>query len=114
MNAPPATAVAGYKVGRAKLGFDARFEELFDGVDDLIKRVADTENPEIRKIRAKVHASMMVAKSACEERTHAVVRSPSAPEYAGAGPLDEEYPGEALGVALLVGLGLGVIMSMPP
>jgi ElaB/YqjD/DUF883 family membrane-anchored ribosome-binding protein len=106
MNAPLATAVAGYDVDRAKLGFDAQFEELFDGVDDLIKRVADTENPEIRKIRAKVHASMMAAKSA---------RRPSSPAYdASARPLDEEYPGEALGMALLVGLGLGVIMSIQP
>ena len=114
MNAPPATAVAGYKVDRAKLGFDARFEELFDGVDDLIKRVADTENPEIRKIRAKVHASMMAAKSACEDSTHEVHR-PSSPVYgASARSTDEEFPGEALGMSLLVGLGLGVIMSIQP
>ena len=114
MNAPPATAVAGYKVGRAKLGFDAQFEELFDGVDDLIKRVADTENPEIRKIRAKVHASMMAAKSACEDSTHEM-RRPSSPAYdASARPTDEEYPDEAVGMALLVGLGLGVIMSIQP
>src|ERR1700681_1819550 len=113
MNAPLATAVAGYNVGRAKPGFDAQFEELFDGVDDLIKRVADTENPEIRKIRAKVHASMMAAKSACEDSTHEV-RRPSSPAYASARPMDEEYPGEALGMALLVGLGLGVIMSIQP
>ena len=39
-------------------------DDLFEGVDDLIKRVADTENPEIRRIRARVHASMRVAKSA--------------------------------------------------
>ena len=114
MNAPLATAVAGYNVGRANPGFDARFEELFDGVDDLIKRVADTENPEIRKIRAKVHASMMAAKSACEDSTHEV-RRPSSPVYdASAHAVDEGYPGEAVGVALLVGLGLGVIMSIQP
>jgi ElaB/YqjD/DUF883 family membrane-anchored ribosome-binding protein len=80
--------------------------DLFDGVDDLIKRVADTENPEIRKSRAKVHASMMAARGA----------------YADDAPsrlatfIDREIPGEsaeeALGVALLVGVGLGVIMSM--
>jgi len=114
MNAPLATAVAGYNVGRANPGFGAQFEELFDGVDDLIKRVADTENPEIRKIRAKVHASMMAAKSACEDSTHEVHR-PSSPVYdASARPMDEEFPGEAVGMALLVGLGLGVIMSIQP
>ncbi|MHB8478673.1 MAG: hypothetical protein ACYDBZ_20645, partial [Steroidobacteraceae bacterium] len=67
MNAPLATAAAGYSSARATPGVDRQFEELFDGVDDLIKRVADTENLEIRRIRAKVHASMAVAKSACKE-----------------------------------------------
>jgi ElaB/YqjD/DUF883 family membrane-anchored ribosome-binding protein len=112
MNAPLATAAAGY-TARATPTVDRQFEELFDGVDDLIRRVADTENPEIRKIRAKVHASMVVAKSACKEFSPAV--RPSSPAYqAGADPIDEDYPGEAVGVALLVGLGLGVIMSMQP
>ena len=79
----------------------------------MIKRVADTDNPEIRKIRAKVHASMVVAKSACKESPPAV-RPASLPYHADADPVDEDYPGEAVGVALLVGLGLGVIMSMQP
>lgn len=114
MNAPLPTATAGYTSARATPTVDRQFEELFDGVDDLIKRVADTENPEIRKIRAKVHASMVVAKSACKELSPAV-RPASSPIYhAGADPIDEDYPGEAVGVALLVGLGLGVIMSMQP
>ena len=113
MNAPLSTAAAGYTAARATPTVDRQFEELFDGVDDLIKRVADTENPEIRKIRAKVHASMVVAKSACKELKPAV--RPSSSAYrAGANPIDEDYPGETVGVALLVGLGLRVIMSMQP
>jgi ElaB/YqjD/DUF883 family membrane-anchored ribosome-binding protein len=85
--------------------------ELFDGVDDLIKRVADTENPEIRKSRAKVHASMRVARSAYADdaapsRRHADFLDDCGGEILGPSPV------EALGVALLVGVGLGVIMSM--
>ena len=114
MNAPVATAVAGHTAGRAKIGLGAQFEALFDGVDDLIKRVADTENPEIRKIRAKVHASMLAAKSACEDSPHEKRRPSPTIDDASARPMDEEYPGETLGVALLVGLGLGVIMSIQP
>jgi ElaB/YqjD/DUF883 family membrane-anchored ribosome-binding protein len=86
-------------------------DELFDGVDDLIKRVADTENPEIRKIRAKVHASMTVAKSAFVDAATQVRPRAVAP----AGDIDEHvdgYPEQDLGFALLVGVGLGVIMSM--
>jgi ElaB/YqjD/DUF883 family membrane-anchored ribosome-binding protein len=113
MNGPFASAAAVYDVARAKPALDAQFEELFDHVDDLIKRVADTENPEIRKIRAKVHASMVVARSAYQERAHVVQRA-APPEDAAASLLDEEYSGPALGVALLVGVGLGVIMSSQP
>ena len=111
MNAPFASAAAVYRAARAKPAVDAQFEELFDRVDDLIKRVADTENPEIRKIRAKVHASMVVARSAYQERA-LVVRRAALLEDSGL--LDEEYSGPALGVALLVGVGLGVIMSSQP
>ena len=99
MNAPPATAIA--DDGRAKHLVDTQVEELFDEVDDLIKRVADTENPEIRKLRAKVHASMVIARSAFED-THRASRPV---------PLDDS---EALGVALLLGVGLCVIMSSQP
>src|ERR1700733_10386220 len=109
MNAPLATAAAGYTSARATPSVDRQFEELFDGVDDLIKRVADTDNPEIRKIRAKVPASMVVAKSACKEFPPAVFRPASLAYRADADAVDEDYPGEAVGVALLVGLGLGVI-----
>ena len=63
MHVQPGTATVSNRVGRAIPGMAAPLKELFDGVDDLIKRVADTENPEIRKIRAKVHASMAVAKT---------------------------------------------------
>jgi ElaB/YqjD/DUF883 family membrane-anchored ribosome-binding protein len=113
MNAPFASAAAVYEVARAKPAVDAQFEELFDRVDDLIKRVADTENPEIRKIRAKVHASMVVARSAYQERSRVVHRT-APPVDSAEALLDEEYSGPALGVALLVGVGLGVIMSSQP
>lgn len=114
MNAPLATAAAAYTSARATPTVDRQFAELFDGVDDLIKRVADTENPEIRKIRAKVHASMVAAKSACKEFNPAIHPLSLPAGHAGTDPNDEDYPGEAVGVALLVGLGLGVIMSMQP
>ncbi|GAC1677326.1 MAG: hypothetical protein NVS9B2_28270 [Steroidobacteraceae bacterium] len=84
-------------------------DELFEGVDDLIKRVADTENPEIRRSRAKVHASMRVAKSAFAHHSIAPRRAAGRDV-----DLDDEDSEQALGVALLVGVGLGVIMSLHP
>jgi ElaB/YqjD/DUF883 family membrane-anchored ribosome-binding protein len=89
----------------------AAVQELFDGVDDLIKRVADTENPEIRKIRAKVHATLVVARTAFEDSANQARRHPA--QIAGGTDDDlDEYPGQALGVALLVGLGLGLLVPL--
>jgi ElaB/YqjD/DUF883 family membrane-anchored ribosome-binding protein len=85
-----------------------QLDELFEGVDDLIKRVADTEDPEIRRIRAKVHASMAVAKTALEDGA-------AMPVHRRTPPFDDDTgddPDQGLSVALLVGVGLGVIMSM--
>ena len=110
MNAAPTIAIAGD--GRAKHVVGTQFEQLFDDVDDLIKRVADTENPEIRKLRARVHASMVIARSACEASTNRACR-PVPPIDDFEGPAGQ-IPGEALGMALLVGVGLGVIMSSQP
>jgi ElaB/YqjD/DUF883 family membrane-anchored ribosome-binding protein len=98
---------------------------LFDGVDDLIRRVADTENPEIRRVRAKVHAALVAAKNEF---------AANGPIFAANGPIEDmanqpkpaprpavqvsaddplrDYPGSALGVALLVGIGLGLVVSL--
>jgi ElaB/YqjD/DUF883 family membrane-anchored ribosome-binding protein len=131
MNAHVATAIGSNGAGRAGRAAGTPFEELFDGVDDLIRRVADVENPEIRKVRANVYFALVAAQKAFEaERAFAVganddwVHGDGAndagvnPAHAPAEPVAEsacgelrEYPGQALGVALLVGLGLGLIVS---
>jgi ElaB/YqjD/DUF883 family membrane-anchored ribosome-binding protein len=122
MSATFAPAIAGNGAGRPKETVGTPFEELFDGVDDLIRRVADFENPEIRKIRARVHAAMVAAKGAAAAngvatkgafedganpvRAQAAQIADRADDY-----LRDDYPARALGVALLVGLGVGLIVS---
>lgn len=114
MNTTLATAIAGNGAGRAKQA-GTQFEELFDGVDDLMRRVADVENPEIRKMRARVHFALVAAKGAVEERA-IQVRPPALP--ADDAVVDDSADGyirdsgPALGLALLVGLGLGLIVSL--
>ena len=44
-----------------------QFHELFEGVEDLIKRVAEVESPELQKIRAKARAALIVARSAVQD-----------------------------------------------
>jgi ElaB/YqjD/DUF883 family membrane-anchored ribosome-binding protein len=120
MNAHVATAIDSNGAGRAKEAVGSSLEVLFDGVDDLIRRVADTENPEIRKIRAKVHAALVAAKnefaakSAVEETATQLnqVRGQAVQVGRGADDPLRDYPAPALGVALLVGLGLGLVVSL--
>jgi ElaB/YqjD/DUF883 family membrane-anchored ribosome-binding protein len=115
MSATFAPAIAGESAGRPKETIGTPFEELFDGVDDLIRRVADVENPEIRKIRARVHAAMVAAKGVATKGAFEDGANPVRPQAAQiAARADDylrDYPGQALGVALLVGLGVGLIVS---
>jgi len=110
MSAPLGTAIAGNGAGRGKNAVPTPFEELFDGVDDLIKRVADVESPEIRKIRAKVHAALVVAKSALKDSANQVRRQTV--QVAGIDESLNEDPGQSLGLALLLGVGLGLVVSL--
>ena len=87
-----------------------QFHELFDGVEDLIKRVSEVDSPEIQKIRAKARLALMMAKSAVQDS--AVHAGRQARRAAGAtdGYL-REYPWYALGLGTLLGFGLGVLVS---
>jgi len=86
------------------------FDELFARVDDLIRRVADAENPEIRKLRARVYGDMVAAKHALATRAYDLEK-PTLLSESAARP--HEDPVETLGVALLIGLGVGFI-AYPP
>jgi ElaB/YqjD/DUF883 family membrane-anchored ribosome-binding protein len=96
---------------RAAHAIGSQWAELFDGVDDLIHRVADAENPEILRRRAKVYATMIAARNALEERAKA---PPARVAPTGDSPERRvvDDPAETLGVNLLLGLGLGLIASL--
>ena len=111
MNATNAT-IDGSDQARAANGaaFDEQFHELFDGVEDLIKRVAEIDSPEIQRIRAKARAALMVAKSALQDSATHVGRQ----ARRAAGATDDylrEYPWYALGLGTLLGFGVGVLVS---
>lgn len=89
---------------------NSQFHELFDGVEDLIKRVSELDSPEIQKIRAKARVALMMAKSAVQDgASHAGRQARRA-----AGATDDylrEYPWYALGIGTLLGFGAGVLVS---
>ena len=89
---------------------NSQFHDLFDGVEELIKRVSELDSPEIQKIRAKARVALMMAKSAVQDgATHAGRQARRA-----AGATDDylrEYPWYALGAGTLLGFGLGVLVA---
>jgi len=88
----------------------AQFYELFDGVEDLIKRVAEIESPEIQKIRAKARAALIVARSAVQDGAVHIGRQ----ARLAAGATDDylrEYPWYAVGLGTLVGFGAGLLAA---
>jgi ElaB/YqjD/DUF883 family membrane-anchored ribosome-binding protein len=117
MSAPLGMVSARNGAGRAKNAVASPFDELFDGVDDLIKRVADVESPEVRKIRAKVHAALVAAKSALaakndlKDSTNQIGRQ-VVQVADGTDDYWDEEPERSLGLALLVGVGLGLVVSL--
>jgi ElaB/YqjD/DUF883 family membrane-anchored ribosome-binding protein len=87
-----------------------QFHDLFDSVEDLIKRVAEIDSPEVQKIRAKARVALMVAKSAVQDGATHVGRQ----ARRAAGTTDEylrEYPWYALGLVTLVGFGAGILAA---
>jgi ElaB/YqjD/DUF883 family membrane-anchored ribosome-binding protein len=87
-----------------------QFRELFDGVEDLIKRVSEVNSPEIQKIRAKARVALMMAKSAIADGATHVGRQ--ARLAAGStGDYVREYPWYALGAGAVLGFALGVLVS---
>jgi ElaB protein len=113
---------AGSEPSQAPNGqLNEQFRELFDGVEDLIKRVSEVQSPEIQKIRAKARVALMMAKSALADgATHVGNRARHAAGSTGeyvrraAGTTDDyvrEYPWYALGAGALVGFALGVLVS---
>jgi ElaB protein len=98
-----------------------QFQELFDGVEDLLKRVSEVDSPEIQKIRAKARVALMMAKSAiADSATHVGAQARRAAGSTGdyvrraAGSTDDyvrEYPWYALGAGAVLGFALGVIVS---
>ncbi len=88
----------------------AQFRELFDGVEDLIKRVSEVNSPEIQKIRAKARVALMMAKSALSDSaTHVGRQARRAADSTG--DYVREYPWYALGAGAVLGFALGILVA---
>jgi ElaB/YqjD/DUF883 family membrane-anchored ribosome-binding protein len=84
------------------------FSDLTDGVEDLLRKIADVDSPDIRKIRAKVQMALTAAKSAWQDTTNYANRTIHRP-----GEYLRESPWKTVGIATLLGIGVGALLLRP-
>jgi ElaB/YqjD/DUF883 family membrane-anchored ribosome-binding protein len=87
-----------------------RFHDLFADVEDLIKRVAEVDSPDVQKIRAKARVALMAAKSAVQDGATHVSRQARRAAETTDGYL-REYPWYAVGLGTLIGFGAGLLVA---
>jgi ElaB/YqjD/DUF883 family membrane-anchored ribosome-binding protein len=92
----------------AKNSANDDFSDLTSGVEDLLQRIADVDTPEVRKIRAKVEVALAAAKSAWRDTTSYANRTLHRP-----GEFVRESPWKTVGIATLLGIGLGALLLRP-
>ena len=85
------------------------FNELLNSVDDLLRRIADVDSPEIRKIRTKVQVAVAVARSAWQDTAQYANRQV---KNTLQWPNDylRESPWRAIGMATVIGMGVGALL----
>jgi len=89
---------------------DAIFKELVTSIDDLLNRISDSEGPDIPKIRAKVQIALRAAKSAWQDTTDFASKQ-VADSMHWPGERLRESPWRALGVAAVIGIGMGALLT---
>ncbi len=97
-------------VGKAKRFANANINEFLDNVDDLTKAIKDVETPEIARVRAKVKMALSAAKSALADSA-SQVRGQASQITKTTDSYVRENPWQVVGIAAVVGVILGVIMS---
>jgi ElaB/YqjD/DUF883 family membrane-anchored ribosome-binding protein len=87
-----------------------QFKELFDGVDELIERVAAVPSPEVQKIRAKARVALSAAKSAARDGAAHLGRQARQMASTTDGYV-RESPWQAAALTALVGFLAGLAVS---
>jgi ElaB/YqjD/DUF883 family membrane-anchored ribosome-binding protein len=97
-------------VRKVKKYANASINDFLDNVDDLTKAIKDVETPEIARVRAKVKMALGAAKSALADGA-AQVRGQARHVSRTTDTYVRDNPWQVVGIAAVVGVVLGVLMS---
>jgi ElaB/YqjD/DUF883 family membrane-anchored ribosome-binding protein len=98
------------QVRKTKKFANASINDFLDNVDDLTKAIKDVETPEIARVRAKVKMALEAAKSALSDSA-AQVRGQAKRVTRTTDNYVRDNPWQVVGIAAVVGVVLGVVMS---
>ena len=88
------------------------FNDLEDSIDELLKRISDIDGPEINKIRTKVQIALSAARSAWQDTSH-YANEQVTNSLRWSGDQLRESPWRAVGIATVVGIGMGALLTRP-
>jgi ElaB/YqjD/DUF883 family membrane-anchored ribosome-binding protein len=89
---------------------NGQVNNFLESVEDLTKALKDIDTPDIARVRAKVKMALVAAQSAVAD-TATQIRSQA--QYVGkrADGYVRENPWQVIGIAVVVGLAVGVLAS---
>jgi ElaB/YqjD/DUF883 family membrane-anchored ribosome-binding protein len=85
-------------------------QNLLADVDDLINRVGDAADPEVRRLRSKVAAAVAATRQSIADGTEQVQRQAKQALEASDRYVHNQ-PWEAIGIAALAGIAVGFLVS---
>ncbi len=88
------------------------YTELTDSVEELLGRIAEVDSPDIKSIRAKVQVALSAAQSAWQETTSYAARQVTR-TLRRPGDYVRESPLRTIGIAALIGIGVGALLARP-
>jgi ElaB/YqjD/DUF883 family membrane-anchored ribosome-binding protein len=97
-------------VRKAKKYANASLNDFLDNVDDLTQAIKDVETPDIARVRAKVKMAVSAAKSALADSA-SQVRGQARQIGKTTDTYVRDNPWQVVGIAAVVGVVLGVLMS---
>lgn len=85
-------------------------QNLISDVEDLIDRVGEAADPEVRRLRSKVAAAVQTTKQSISDGADQIQRQ-AREAFSASDRYVRNQPWEAIGIAALAGIAVGYLVS---